>query len=57
MEWASKAWQKQLKLSAKNQPQRSAVMTFDIVLFNNLNGNRLTAKYKEHITPPIAKQG
>jgi len=42
MEWASKAWQKQLKLSTKDQPQRSAESTFDIVLFNNLTGDRLT---------------
>ena len=38
----------QLKLSAKDQPQGSAETTFDIVLFNNLTGDRLTAKYEEH---------
>ena len=42
MEWASKRWQKQLKLSTKDQPQRSVESTFDIVLFNNLTGDRLT---------------
>jgi len=42
MEWASKVWQKQLKLSAEDQPQRSAESIFDIVLFNNLTGDRCT---------------
>jgi len=32
---------KQLELSVKDQPQRSAETTFDIVLFNNLTGDRL----------------